>query len=99
MMTSPEPAPVIAAREVNAQELPVGSAKIVEGELVTSLGRFQPRTFAVKLAKPARELYLPQTQPIELPYNLAVADRDGERMKAGLMAKGMRYRPKCCRRS
>jgi alpha-mannosidase len=43
-------APVIAAREVNGQEWPVGSAKIVNGQLATSLGRFQPRTFAVKLA-------------------------------------------------
>jgi alpha-mannosidase len=81
-------APIIAAREVNAQELPVGKASIVRGELVTSLGRFQPRTFAVKLAKPARELFLPQTQPIELPYNLAVANRDGERMKAGFDGEG-----------
>src|SRR5215213_5441335 len=82
------PAPVIAAREVNAQEQPIGKAAIVRGELITSLGRFQPRTFAVKLAKAARELFLPQSQPIELPYNLAVADRDGERMKAGFDGEG-----------
>ena len=82
------PAPVIAAREVNAQELPLGKASIVRGELATSLGRFQPRTFAVKLAKPSAELFLPQSQPIELPYNLAVADRDGERMKAGFDGEG-----------
>src|SRR5690349_11148087 len=53
------PAPVIAAREVNAQELPVADAKtvpepkIIKGQLVTSLGRFQPRTFALKLAPSA----------------------------------------------
>src|SRR6185436_6455065 len=50
------PAPVIAAREVNAQELPLVDAKtvanasdvrIVKGQLMTSLGRFQPRTFAL----------------------------------------------------
>lgn len=82
------PAPVIAAREVNAQELPVGKATINRGELVTSLGRFQPRTFAVKLAKPAVPLYLPQTQPIFLPFNLAVANRDGERLRAGIDGEG-----------
>jgi alpha-mannosidase len=82
------PAPVIAAREVDAQERAVGKATIVRGELVTSLGKFQPRTFAVKLAKPRAELFLPQSRPIELPYNLAVADRDGERMKAGFDGEG-----------
>ena len=82
------PAPVIAAREVNAQERAVGKATILRGELVTSLGKFQPRTFAVKLAKPAAELFLPQFESLELPYNLAVADRDGERMKAGFDGEG-----------
>ena len=55
---------------------------------MTSLGRFQPRTFAVKLAKPPALLSLPESQSIELPYNLAVADRDGERMKAGFDGEG-----------
>src|SRR6185295_8753254 len=52
-------APVIAVREVNAQELPVGKASVVRGQLVTSLGRFQPRTFAVKLAQPTVKLTPP----------------------------------------
>ena len=82
------PAPVIAAREVNAQELPVGKASIDHGELVTSLGKFQPRTFAVKLAKPSVRLALPQSRPIEMPYDLAVANRDGERMKSGFDGEG-----------
>jgi len=82
------PAPVIAAREVNAQELPVGKASINSGELVTGLGRFQPRTFAVKLAKPAVSLFLPQTQPITLPYDLAVSNRDGERLRGGIDGEG-----------
>jgi alpha-mannosidase len=81
-------APVVAAREVNSQELPVGSAKIVKGELVTSLGRFQPRTFAVKLVQPSSRSAVPQSAPIDLPYDLAVADRDGERMKAGIDGEG-----------
>lgn len=81
-------APVIAAREVNGQELPVGSAKIVKGQLVTSLGRFQPRTFAVKLAQPALRSSLPRSAPIDLPYNLAVANRDGERLKFGFDGDG-----------
>ena len=82
------PAPVIAAREVNGQELPVGKASIDHGELVTSLGRFQPRTFAVKLAGPPAKQFLPQSQPIALPFDLAIANRDGERMKGGIDGEG-----------
>jgi len=81
-------APVIAAREVNSQEQPIGEASINKGELVTSLGRFQPRTFAVKLAPRSAKLTPPQSTPITLPYDLAGADRDGERMKAGFDGEG-----------
>jgi len=81
-------APVIAAREVNAQELEVGRASIVKGQLATRLGRFQPRTFAVKLAQPSVKLTLPQSSAISLPYDLAVANRDGERMKFGFDGEG-----------
>jgi alpha-mannosidase len=81
-------APVIAAREVNGQEWPVGSAKIVNGQLATSLGRFQPRTFAVKLAQPPVKQASPRSMPFDLPYDLAVADRDGERMKFGFDGEG-----------
>ena len=82
------PAPVIAAREVNAQELPVGKATVNRGELVTSLGRFEPRTFAVKLARSTLPIFLPQTQPITLPFDLAVANRDGERLRGGIDGEG-----------
>jgi alpha-mannosidase len=82
------PAPVIAAREVNAQELPVDTASIVKGQLVTSLGRFQPRTFAVKLAPSSVRSALPQSRFIPLSYDLAVANADGERMKAGFDGEG-----------
>jgi alpha-mannosidase len=81
-------APVIAAREVNGQEQPVGRASIVNGQLVTSLNRFQPRTFAVKLALPAIRLASPRTHSFPLPYDLAVANRDGERSKHGFDGEG-----------
>jgi alpha-mannosidase len=81
-------APVVAAREVDAQERPLGNASIDKGELVTSLGRFQPRTFAVKLAQPAVKVALPKSWPIDLPYDLAGANRDGERLKAGFDGEG-----------
>jgi alpha-mannosidase len=83
------PAPVIAAREVNAQELPLGQATVVDGALVTSLTRFQPRTFALKLAsQSALKSRMPQSQHLILPYDLAVATADGERIKAGFDGEG-----------
>jgi alpha-mannosidase len=81
-------APVIAGREVNSQEQPLGKASIVKGELVTSFGRFQPRTFAVKLASGSLKLAPPPSTPITLQYDLASSDRDGERMKAGFDGEG-----------
>ncbi|HEV2764841.1 MAG TPA: glycoside hydrolase family 38 C-terminal domain-containing protein, partial [Pyrinomonadaceae bacterium] len=39
---------VASAREVNGQEQPVGPARVSRGELVTSLGPYQLRTFAVR---------------------------------------------------
>jgi alpha-mannosidase len=80
--------PVIAAREVNSQEQPLGKASIDNGKLLTSLGRFQPRTFAVKLAPGSLKLAPPLSMPISLPYDLAGSDRDGERMKAGFDGEG-----------
>jgi alpha-mannosidase len=81
-------APVIAAREVNSQEQAIGKASIDNGEVVTSLGRFQPRTFAVKLAPQSAKLAAPESMAISLPYDLAGANRDGERLKAGFDGEG-----------
>ncbi len=82
-------APVVAAREVNGQELPLGRASIVKGQLVTDLGRFQPRTFAVKLAPPSAKLNLVRSEPITLAYDLAVATRDGEKTTQGFDGRGL----------
>jgi alpha-mannosidase len=69
------PVAVTAAREVNGQEQPVGPAKIDNGALVTSLGAYQPRTFALKLAAPKAKAPLTQSQPVTLDYDLSVASR------------------------
>ncbi len=70
-------APVTAAREVNGQEQPVGSASLANGELVTSFGAYQPRTFALKLAPARTRVAAPQSQLVALSYDLSVASRDG----------------------
>ena len=71
------PSAVVAAREVNGQEQPVGPATITGGELVTSFGAYQPRTFAIKLA-PSRTRAAPVAfQTVPLDYDMAVASRLG----------------------
>jgi alpha-mannosidase len=71
------PSDVVAAREVNGQEQPVGTATIANGELMTSFKAYQPRTFAIKLA-PSRTKVTPvASQAVPLDYDLAVASRLG----------------------
>ena len=68
---------VTAAREINGAEMPVGPATIRDGKLVTDLGPYQPRTFAVRLAPPTARAATPRTQAVTLPYDQAVASPDG----------------------
>ena len=78
--------PVTAAREVNGQELPQGPATVVKGELETSLEPYGIRTFAVKLAAPAKTLPSLLSQPVDLKYDLATASEDGAQAKSGFDA-------------
>jgi len=66
---------LVAAREVNGQEQPIGPAKIESGALVTSFGAYQPRTFALKLAAPSTKATVIQSQPVSLDYDMSVASR------------------------
>ncbi|HMJ25529.1 MAG TPA: glycoside hydrolase family 38 C-terminal domain-containing protein [Pyrinomonadaceae bacterium] len=69
------PIALTAAREVNGQEQPMGPAKIENGALVTSLGAYQPRTFALKLAPPTTKGPVTASQTVPLDYELSVASR------------------------
>jgi len=80
--------PITAAREVNGQELPLGQATGVKGELETSLGPYDIRTFAVKLATPVKTLLPTHSLPVELKYDLATASEEGAQAKTGFDAAG-----------
>ncbi len=82
------PAPIIAAREVDGQEQPVGSATVREGVLITSFGAYQPRTFAVKLAPSRARVAIVRSAPVDLPYDTAVASNDGTPSSGGFDGKG-----------
>jgi alpha-mannosidase len=70
--------PLVSAREVNAQEQPIGQATIQAGELVTSLGTYQPRTFAVRLAASTKRATAPQFAAVKLPYDVSVASGENK---------------------
>jgi alpha-mannosidase len=80
--------PIIAAREVNGQEQPVGSATVTGGVLVTSFSAFQPRTFALRLAASASKVAAVRSAPVFLRYDLATESNDGARSDAGFDGKG-----------
>ncbi len=69
-------APVVAAREVNGAEEPVGPASVINGALVTSFKMFQPRTFAVKFGAPSAKAAAVVSQPIRLNYDQCVTTPD-----------------------
>lgn len=81
--------PVVAAREVNGQEMPVGPAKVIAGQVVADFSSYQPRTFAVKLAAPSVKLASPSFEPVQLSFDLAVASKDGEKSSVGFDARGL----------
>ena len=81
-------APITAAREVNGQEQPAGSANVENGALVTSFSAYQPRTFALKLQSAATTIPAVKSVPVSLRYDTAVASNDGTRSSAGFDGKG-----------
>jgi alpha-mannosidase len=76
-------ASVAAAREVDAQEQPIGSASVENGSLVTSFTAYQPRTFALRLNAPRAALASVQSLPVPLNYDLAVATNDDTKTNGG----------------
>jgi alpha-mannosidase len=81
-------APITSAREVNGQEQELGDAHVAGGDLVTSFGAYQPRTFALKLGTAPAAVEAPHAMPVTLSYDLATASNDGEPTKGGFDTKG-----------
>jgi len=76
-------APVVAAREMNGQEMPLGPATITDGALATSFTAYQPRTFALKLAAPTVTLASVKSESAKLKYDLAIASNDDTKTEGG----------------
>jgi alpha-mannosidase len=81
-------APIAAAREVNGQEQPVRPATVTSGELVTSFGAYQPRTFALQLSAPTAKAVAVRSAPVKLSFDAAVASNDGQHSETSFDGKG-----------
>ncbi len=81
-------APIEAAREVNGQEQPVGSASVTAGELVASFSAYQPRAFALRLAAAPAKVAAVRSTPVALSYDAATATNDGQHAGGGFDGKG-----------
>jgi alpha-mannosidase len=75
--------PLTSAQEVNAQEMPLGPAKLENGVLVTSFSPYQPRTFALALGRAPAKVEAIRSQPATLAYDLAVASNDDTKTDGG----------------
>jgi alpha-mannosidase len=81
-------APVASARELNGQEIAIGKATIAGGDLVTTLGAYQIRTFAVRLAPPRATRAKPAWRVVALPAERLVATSDGTKSAPGFDDSG-----------
>ncbi len=76
------PAEIESAREVNGIEEEVGPASFSGKELTFSIGHYQPKTFAVKLAKPAVTATETNSTTLDLAYNLDIMSYDSSKGNA-----------------
>jgi len=81
-------APVVAAREVTGQEMPLRAASTENGELVADLVPYDLRAYAVKLAPATAKVAPTNSHPVPLIYDRNVASRDGAKSNGGFDSAG-----------
>jgi alpha-mannosidase len=81
-------APVVSAREANAQEQVLGPARVEHGEIVTNFTPYEPRTFELKLAPSRTKAAAVESRPVELKYDLAASSDVGTHSQQGFDASG-----------
>ena len=83
------PLPISSAREVNGieEEMPDGQCTIVDGKLSFNIGRYQPKTFAVRVPMMGIVTYGGESEvdhpgyPVALPYNIDLMSYDSVRWR------------------
>lgn len=78
------PADVVSVREVNALEDDVdGDGVSIEGRTISfPIGHYQPKSFAVRLAKPGIVTVTDNSTAVDIPYNVDMMSNDGNRGNA-----------------
>ena len=84
-------AAIAAAREVDGQEREIGRAALQDGALLTDLGPFGLRAFALKLAPGSAPLAPPKSQPVALAYDLDAVSTQANRADGGFDQAGRTY--------
>lgn len=73
------PSIILSAREVNGIEEEVGNASFSNNKLAFNIGKFQPKTFALKLALQETGVTPPSSCIVDLSYNRDVMSYDNSR--------------------
>lgn len=81
-------ADIASAREINGVEEPLVTANIKNGQLNLHMKRYQPRTFAITLKKPAKSIDPVINQPLSLKLNLSIASSNYNRTTGNFDGKG-----------
>lgn len=76
------PKRVLSAREVNGLEEPIGSATTSNNTLTFSISKYQPKTFAVKLAAATTPTDKQTDVAVSLPYNVDMMSYDSKKNDA-----------------
>ena len=85
------PAAIQAAREVDAQERPIGDAVVKDGALVFDLKKFGLRAFALRLAPAAAGAGSVASQPVPLTYDTDVVSSRAQRTDGAMDKDGGTY--------
>ncbi|MBN2265610.1 MAG: alpha-mannosidase, partial [Candidatus Aminicenantes bacterium] len=81
-------APLVAAREVNGVEDPVGPARLEDGALVADFGPFEVRSFAVKMGPAPVQVPKPKFEVVPIDCDVHATTRDGEVPTGGFDLEG-----------
>jgi alpha-mannosidase len=85
------PAGITSAREVNGIEETTGKAVVENGQLVFDLKSYQPKTFAVKIGKPAKTIGMKTSQWLALNFDTDGISFDENRTDGDFDGKGNTY--------
>lgn len=80
--------PIADAQEINGQEQQLGAATVSQGQVVANFTPYQIHSFAVKLAPAQMHVHAPESRPVTLTYDRAVASGDGTTSSPGFDAQG-----------